>query len=206
MGKKQNMKIATILLALLGMLFMSGCGTGTGRAYVKHQQINNKLLVAVLPFENLSNNPNGGLIVSQFLATELYHRQLFQQMEETELRRLLTQNKVDVDRLSDVTLARKVGLMLGVDAVILGSVAELSYQHGLREEPAVGFNVQLLRIEDGVTLWRGSQSLTGSSWLQRQSLSHLTQKAVIHIVEQVDRWYHATVALSDTSAQVETKQ
>ncbi|MEG3639886.1 hypothetical protein [Magnetococcus sp. PR-3] len=162
---------------------------GTDRSFVKEQELDRQMVVAVLPFENLSNNPNGGLIISQLFATELYHRELFQQMEETELRRLLTQNKVDVDRLSDVSLARKVGLMLGVDAIILGSVSELSYQHGLREEPAVGFNVQLLRVEDGKVLWRGSQSLMGSGWLRRESLIYTAQRAIDNLVGRMDRWY-----------------
>ncbi|ABK45469.1 hypothetical protein Mmc1_2978 [Magnetococcus marinus MC-1] len=179
------------LLLLLGTLLMVGCSMGTDRSFVLKDALPRQMTVAVLPFENLSNNPNGGLIVAQLLSTELYHRQIFQQMEETEMRRLLTQNKVDMDRLSDVSLARKVGLMLGVDAVILGSVSELSYQHGLREEPAVGFNVQLLRVADSKVVWRGSQSLMGSGWLRRESLIYTAQQAASQLVARMDHGYGA---------------
>nr|CRH06950.1 conserved exported protein of unknown function [Candidatus Magnetococcus massalia] len=175
---------------LLAAMFLTGCFAGTGRSMVvPNTEMPNDLKIAVLPFENLSNNPNGGVIVSQLMATELYSRDIFDQMEETEVRRTLTQNKIDVNRLADATLARKVGLILGVDAVLIGSVSELTYQHGLREEPAVGFNVQLLRIKDGKVLWRASRSLMGSGWLRRESLIYTAQQAVVYCVDTLYDWY-----------------
>ncbi|MBF0108367.1 MAG: hypothetical protein HQL76_04240 [Magnetococcales bacterium] len=171
--------------AALAGLVLFGCAMGVNRTYV-HQDLRegDPLIVAVLPFENLSNSPTAGLSVSQLFATELMANQGFCVLEESEMRRQLIGLKVDMDRLADITIARDVGRGLFVDAVLGGSVSEFSYQHGLREEPAVGFNMQLVRIEDGVVLWRASQSLMGSGFLSRESIYYTAQKAVHDTVSQ----------------------
>ncbi|MBF0347347.1 MAG: hypothetical protein HQL81_06740 [Magnetococcales bacterium] len=167
-----------VAVLLVAVLF--GCAMGVNRTFV-HQDLRDEkvpLVVAVLPFENLSNNPTAGLSVSQLFATELMSSSYFCVLEESEMRRQLIGLKVDVDRLADVSIARDVGKGLFVDAVLSGSVSEFSYQHGLREEPAVGFNIQLVRIKDGVVLWRASQSLMGSGFMSRESIIETAQKAV----------------------------
>ena len=167
-----------VLLLLLPAL--AGCvSQGANRNFVHPEMmLGKKRHIAILPFENLSNNPTAGLTISQLLATELFARNLFDIMEESEMRRLLIKNKVDMDRLADVSIARKLARKLGVDAVLTGSISEFSYQHGLREEPAVGFNLRLIRTQDGAVLWRASQSNMGSGFLSRESIITTAQKAV----------------------------
>jgi hypothetical protein len=92
---------------------------------------------------------------------------------------------VDMNRLADVTVARKVAEQLKVDAVLTGSVSEFANQHGLREEPAVGFNVQLIRTHDGAVLWRSSQSVLGAGFFNRDSIIESAQKAVIKTVDSL---------------------
>lgn len=173
------------ILPLWMMAVLSGCtAIGGNRSYV-HQdlQIPSLMTVAVLPFENLSNNPTAGLSVAQLFATELMSSGRFCLLEESDMRRQLAGLKIDVDHLAEGSIARDVGRELLVDAVLTGSVSEFSYQHGLREEPAVGFTMQLVRVGDGVVLWRASQSLMGSGFISRESIFYTAQRAV-----------HATVA------------
>ncbi|MBF0436382.1 MAG: hypothetical protein HQL77_13535 [Magnetococcales bacterium] len=173
------------ILPLWAMAILSGCAAmGVTRSYIHQEmQIPGPMTVAVLPFENLSNNPTAGLSVAQLFATELMTSGRFCLLEESDMRRQLASLKVDVDHLAEGSIARDVGRELLVDAVLTGSVSEFSYQHGLREEPAVGFTMQLLRVGDGVVLWRASQSLMGSGFTSRESIFYTAQQAV-----------HATVA------------
>ncbi|MBF0623406.1 MAG: hypothetical protein HQL82_01220 [Magnetococcales bacterium] len=173
------------MLLILGLLVAAGCSLIGENSNFVHRELSTgfDLHVAVLPFENLSNNPTAGVAVSQLMATELYARKAFRIMEESEMRRRLTMRKVDMDRLADAAVARQVAIQLGVDAVLIGSVSEFAYQHGLREEPAVGVNVQLIRARDGLVMWRASQSLMGSNFWRRQSLIQTTQQAVNRLVD-----------------------
>ncbi|MBF0587768.1 MAG: hypothetical protein HQL53_01425 [Magnetococcales bacterium] len=170
---------AVLFLMIILAVMLSACAGGEGRHFVDKDAIPDpRLKVAVLPFENLTDNPNAGVIVSQLMTAELYTRQVFLQMEESELRRVLAAKKVDMNRLFDSTVARQVGAMLGVDGVIIGSVAEYAYQHGLREEPAVGFSMRMVRVGDGEVIWSASRSDIGSGFLQRDSLVHVAQRSV----------------------------
>ncbi|MBF0155360.1 MAG: hypothetical protein HQL64_16620 [Magnetococcales bacterium] len=141
--------------------------------------------LAVLPFENFSNNPGVGHSVSQLVASELTNRKVFRIQDEGETRRILVESKVDLDRLDDISLARNFAELLGVDAVMLGSVPEFSYQHGLQEKPTVGLDVQLIRARDGLVLWHDSQALTGSGYWQRQSAVYVAEDAVTRLVDNL---------------------
>ncbi|MBF0136250.1 MAG: hypothetical protein H7833_20555 [Magnetococcus sp. DMHC-1] len=173
------------LLLIFGLL--AGC-TFLGRHEVEApveapKEFN--FTVAVLPFENFSNNPGVGHSISELVATELASRKVFRIQNESETRRILVDGKVDMDRLDDISLARNFAELLRVDAVLIGSVPEFSYQHGLQEKPTVGLNVQLIRAHDGLVLWHGSQALMGSGYWQRQSAVYIAQDAVVRLVDSL---------------------
>lgn len=138
--------------------------------------------VAVIPFENLTNHPNAGLIVAQLVSTELYDRGLFQLQEETKTRKLLADLKIDPARLTDVAAAQQAAGLLEVDALIIGSVSEFGYQHGLREEPVVGLNARLVDGVSGKVLWASSHSASGGGYLDRSSLNATAQSVVSAMV------------------------
>lgn len=140
--------------------------------------------VAVLPFENLSSDPNAGTIVAQMTASELYARDLFKLMEETEVRRRAAEARLDIGQLGEATAAGKAAATLGVDAVLFGSVAEYRYQHGLTEEPTVSVTARLVRA-DGTVLWATTRSSIGGGFLQRGSLSETTQAVAAAMVQSL---------------------
>jgi len=138
--------------------------------------------VAVLPFENLTNHPNAGLIAAQLMMTELYDRGLFQVQEETRTRKLLAELKIDPAHLTDIAAAQQAAGLLEVDALVIGSVSEFGYQHGLREEPVVGLNARLVDGKTGAVLWASSHSATGGGYLDRSSLNATAQKVISAMV------------------------
>lgn len=142
--------------------------------------------VAVLPFENLTAHPSAGLICAQLMSTELYQRGLFAQLEETAIRRTLADNRVDISKLSDRTYALEVAQLLDVDAVLIGSVSEYGYQHGLREEPSVGINVRLVGARDGEVLWASSHADVGAGFWRRESVNETAQRLVGLMVDGLE--------------------
>lgn len=138
--------------------------------------------VAVLPFENLTNYPNAGLIASQLMTTELYDRHLFDLQEETRTRKMLAEPKIDPAHLTDVAAAQQAAGLLEVDALLIGSVSEFGYQHGLREEPVVGLNARLVDGKTGKVLWASSHSAAGGGYLDRSSLNATAQSVVSAMV------------------------
>lgn len=120
------------------------------------------MTIAVLPFENLSSHPHAGQIVAQLIATELYNRRVFLQVEESEIRRRLAEKRLDGKELGRDTVAREIAEALAVDAVLVGSVQDFGYRYGLRPDPVVAAAARLV-ARDGAVLWGGSFGEIGAA-------------------------------------------
>jgi len=175
-----------VVMAMALALALSACsiGRGNSRDFVDGGSILPRgASVAVLPFENLTNHQNAGMIASELVSTELYSQGLYRVVEASRVRNQLTAAKVDVEKLTETTYAQDVGRTLGVEAVLVGSVTEYGYQHGLREEPVVGLNARLVRASDGAVLWASSQSQVGRGYFTRDSVNNVAQRVVARMLE-----------------------
>ncbi|WP_448204815.1 hypothetical protein [Azospirillum sp. sgz302134] len=176
------------LLAVAALaVAVSACsiGQGTSRNFPGDQAgvLPSGATVAVLPFENLTTHQNAGMIASELVSTELYRLNRVRVVEASRVRNRLIAAKVDVEKLTESTYAQEVGRTLGVDAVLIGSVTEYGYQHGLREEPVVGINARLVRAADGAVLWASSQSQVGRGYFARDSVNNLAQRVVVRMLD-----------------------
>nr|WP_295826586.1 hypothetical protein [uncultured Azospirillum sp.] len=149
-------------------------------------------IVAVLPFENLTNHPNAGQIAADIVSTELYGVDGLRSMEASRVRSRLSAAKPAADATATDTPAdaapldaQTAGRTLGVDAVLSGSVSEYGYQHGLREEPVVGLNARLVRSSDGAVLWTSSQSEAGRGYFSRDSVNNVAQRVVTRMIDSL---------------------
>ncbi len=149
-----------------------------------------KLEVAVVPLENLTNYPKAGLIAAELVSTELYRRGLFRLTEGTALRQALNALETDVADLAVTYAAAELGRRLEVDAVLVGSVSEYGYQHGLHEEPVVGLNLRLVAAASGDILWAASHSTTGRGYLARDSVNAAAQRLVEEMVATLGSQLH----------------
>lgn len=189
MTTDKRKRVATGLRVLAAMalaLAVSACsiGRGNSRDFVDGGGILPRgATVAVLPFENLTNHQNAGMIASELVSTELYSLGLYRVVEASRVRNQLIAAKVDVEKLAESTYAQDVGRTLGVDAVLVGSVTEYGYQHGLREEPVVGLNARLVRASDGSVLWASSQSQVGRGYFTRDSVNNVAQRVVSRMLD-----------------------
>jgi polysaccharide biosynthesis protein PelC len=180
----KSLMISTLMLTLYG------CGYTHGpiRNYVHVEALQNRSMnIAILPFENFTTHRNAGMIMTQLTATELMNQGLFKIMEDSELRKWLLQKQINPAHLEETTYAQKLGKMLGVEAVLLGSVTEFGYQHGLKEEPTVGVNLRLIHAETGQVLWSASYSEVGHGILAPDSVNGTAQRVLMRVVSNLNQ-------------------
>ncbi|MEP7012410.1 MAG: FlgO family outer membrane protein [Acidobacteriota bacterium] len=100
-----------------------------------------KQRLAIVPLRELSGQPTLlGAYLSEELTTSLVQAGSFQVVERSQLDRILAELKLDRSGLVDAESAKKVGKFLGADAILTGTITELSTY--------VGVNC---RIIDGLT-------------------------------------------------------
>lgn len=148
--------------------------------------------VAVMPFENMTGNPNAGDIVAELAATELYRKGAFTVLEPTRVRNQLAQLDSAKERATDIIYAsaarkvpqdlKKVGQTLGVAGVLVGTVSEFGYQDALREEPVVGLTVRLVRASDGTVVWASSGTSLGNNWFSRRSVNETAEDVLADVL------------------------
>lgn len=120
--------------------------------------------IAVLPFENLSDDPAAGDAMADVVATELLKSGRFQVMDRAEAARILSTRGIYLDATIDAAQARVLGDVLGVQAVMVGSVDEWKYaapaRHDRAARPTIGVTTRLVDVKTGDPLW--GASFTGS--------------------------------------------
>lgn len=174
----------------LSALSLVACSTTRGpiRSYVNTADMPQRTMsIAVMPLENYTTYKNAGMIMTHLLSTELMKQNLFRIMEDTELRKWLTQKEINPSHLEETTYARQVAQKLNVEAVLVGSVTEYGYQHGLKEEPTVGVNVKLVKASDGSVIWSSSHSEVGHGIFFPDSLNATAQRVLMRIIGALNR-------------------
>jgi len=184
------MKTKLIIYAAL-MFMISGCGHALQRNYLKSpSDIHSIKSVAVLPFENLTKFPDAGQIVATLFTTELYQSTDLKIIDRNQARRIMRENKIGAPKVIDRRLAQKIGKLLEVDGVFVGSVSEYWYRLDRRnyrdqgDEPAVGINARLVDVASGEVIWASSHSRSSQDILRedRDHINRVAQMAVAAMV------------------------
>jgi len=86
-----------------------------------------KTTIAVVEFADLEGRvSNFGRFVAEELITRLYETNKFKVIERQLLNKIITEQKLTLTGIVDPASAKKLGRLLGVDAIISGSVSDLS--------------------------------------------------------------------------------
>ena len=183
-----------LIICLTLLLFGSGCGHALQRDYLKSSDnIDSIKSVAVLPFENLTKFPDAGQIVATLFTTELYQSTDFKIVDRNQVKRIMREKKIGSPKVIDRRLARKIGKILGVDGVFVGSVSEYWYRLDRRnyrnqgDEPAVGINARLVEVASGEVIWASSHSRSSQDVLRedRDHINRVAQLAVAAMVKSL---------------------
>lgn len=183
-------------IVLAATVLLPACGNRFMREWVRSPAALEPVqCVAVFPLDNLTTYPNAGLVVADFIATDLYSTGLFRVMERTEVIRQANAVNLPLPSRMNAEFARMLGERLNVDGVIYGSVSEYWYPnttgtdfsgHLLQgDEPTVGLNVRMLDVTSGEIVWSNSMSRTSFAIFtsQRDPLSRVAQLAVREMIE-----------------------
>ncbi|OGH56897.1 MAG: hypothetical protein A3G34_06985 [Candidatus Lindowbacteria bacterium RIFCSPLOWO2_12_FULL_62_27] len=147
------MKLIAILAA--GLLMQVGCVSN--REAVREAPAPAGLgTLALVEFENLTDQPNASQAVMGILRVELESRGI---------------------PLIPETAAGAAAATAGADHLIMGRITEYHYRHGLTEQSVVGFTIRAVSAKTGKTVWsatcadRGAASFTGG-----ESLTEVTRR------------------------------
>ena len=159
------MKINKALIFLFSFLalLLSACSSSTivmkpGYDFSKIKR------VAVLEFRNSAYYPNSGAMVSQMFAKYML-KAGYNIIERDELDALLRERNLSMSNLLDSDTTKNYGKLLGIDAIITGSipmvVAEQNYYEAGNPRfiaAQVGVTARMISIETGEVLWVGSDT------------------------------------------------
>ena len=130
-----------------------------------------KMLVAVLPFQGVSESPGSGLIVADVMANELYALGGY----------TLITPEIMASRMApregETLSPEESGRLVGAPLILTGRVTEYTYKSGVGEQPAVAVTARLIECQTGRVVWSATRARTGSAaWFQEDSLGLLTSR------------------------------
>jgi len=123
--------------------------------------------VAVIPFENLSDDQGAAMRVTRIFVAELLSKRAFDVIEPGEVSKAL--EKYSVVRTADLQKGQiqEIAKTLGVQALFLGSVNEsTSGRNGSPSSSEVTLGARLVEIDKGATIWSATYTEGGRSFFQ----------------------------------------
>ena len=185
--------VRATVLALLGIASL-GCASSAAPRFYVNPQADMALYqkVAVLPFHSLSTQPMAGERVTRVFVTELIIADRYRIVEPAEFRAVLRDMDVQPtpDGAWDPEKLKAAAARMGATGIVRGVVTEYQVQRSGQDEFAVlSFDAELIDVETGNVVWRGSITRRGSSRLpifggsSNRTLGSLTQEACVELVD-----------------------
>jgi TolB-like protein len=153
------------LSALLLLLLLAGCrSTATTRYVHPNADLGAIQKVAVLPFENLTQEHSAADKVEKIFLTEILALGVFEVVEPGQVAKLLRAERIDsVEALGPADLKR-IGEALKAQGLFLGSVVDFAdTRTGTTPSPEVTIQLRLVETESGVTVWTVSRTQSGAT-------------------------------------------
>ena len=168
------------------MLLAAGCASTRPIAFL-HPEFDFSGIerIAVIPFENLSNDQGMGKYTTRVFITELLSMEVFDIVESGDVSSfLLSKGQVRVSELS-YELIQELGKTLNVQGVILGTVGESTqFRSGNLTSHVISLDVRMVSVETGDTIWAATVNTSGPGFFSRlfgfgeQTRGNATRKAV----------------------------
>ncbi len=160
-------KIQFLLLVLFLSIFMKYCATG--EEYLKPgADFSRYSRLAVLPLTDYFNSPGSGQQVADIISFELLKRG-FSVIDRANTQKILSEQKLSLSGVLDETSILAVGRILGVQALLTGSINEYSTTYSyisFAKDPtympisATGLTLKLIDTETGEIVWASTGRAT----------------------------------------------
>ena len=156
-----------LTLGYLSLLLLS-CAGSQGSLFLNTEfKFNSIETVAVIPFENLSDDQGAAMRITRVFVAELLARKAFDIVEPGEVSRVL--EKLSLVRTADLQKdqVKDIAKALGVQAIFLGSVTEsTSGRNGGSSANEVTLSARLIETEKATTIWSATHTEGGRSFFQ----------------------------------------
>ncbi len=156
--------------------------------------------IAILPLENLSGTPMAPNIVRDYLKKELKGKGWVLITRDEAVEEYLASKRIRYTGAITRLAVREMGKLLGVDAVMVGSV---NYYTGDGARVVVGLSCRLISTRDGSIIWANNMTYTGRDFEgflgmgAVKSLDILASMVVKDLVTSIaDRFFIRETALS----------
>ncbi len=171
----------------LGLVLTFGCSHGYERSHTTSNFQRPTRTVAVLPFQNLAGYPKAGDIVTELMITELGSVDYIKVFSPARVEQTIKKMDLNRQQLNDIEHLQALGAELNKKYLIVGSVSEYRYKKGLAEEPVVGINARLVKVNTGEILWSASHSDMGAHfWFSHDSLNRVAQEMLEKMVDSLE--------------------
>lgn len=171
-----------------------GCASAAAPRFYVNPQADMTLYqkVAVLPFHNLSQQPLAGDRVTRVFVTELIITDRYRIVEAAEFRAVLRDLDMQptADGAYDPGKLKTAAAKVGATGIVRGVVTEYQVMRSGQDEFAVlSFDAELVDVETGNVVWRGSITRRGSprfpvfGGASSRTLGTLTQEACVELVD-----------------------
>lgn len=162
-----------------------GCHATTTKYIHPNMDLAALKTVAVLPFENLTQERTSGDKVQKVFLTELLSLEIFEVVEPGAVTKVLRAERAEaVETLGPADLKR-IGEALKADALFMGSVVDFADNRmGSTPAPEVTIQLRLVETQSGVTVWSASRTRSGASASARlfgvggESLTRAAQEVI----------------------------
>jgi hypothetical protein len=203
------------LVALICLLILYSCGSqlpfvkDDNDASPKIKLKNPPKSIAILPFGNQTDEAD----LEKFVRTTVYSHLTPHPYKDMELhevdKRLRRYNLMNYDKLSKVS-AKKLGRILGCDAVVLGEVTEFQRLYaGVYSQLAVGATISIWDTRSGKKLWSDEHvtrhheggiplAITDLAFISFRSGLNLAESEKVKTVDELSRHLISRVPLPDT--------
>ncbi len=151
-------------LALAVSLLCAGCASSTTKYLHPNVDLGSIRRVAVLPFENLTQERTAGEKVQKLFLTELLASEAFEVVEPGQVTQSLRASRIEqVEALGPADL-KKLGETLKAQGIFIGAVVDYAEaRSGSTPTPEVTIQLRLVESQTGVTVWSASRTKSGAS-------------------------------------------
>ncbi len=190
-------KYRGLFILLLMMVLVISCVRGGVRHYL-NPSANFQYIkrIAILPFNNLTDEKFAGERVRSLVIIELLSRGTFDIVEigevATTMRGVYEESGYREGELVPINknIAKKLGERLDVQALILGSVEEYGVSRsGTSSTPIISLSLRMVDTNSGEILWQASCNKRGGNYIGRifgvneKTMSGLTMEVAKKIID-----------------------
>lgn len=179
------------------ILLVSGCG-GPAQFMEPDADMGYYEVVAIAPFENLTEDATAGVAVARVFRTELWKKGYWQVVSEGEWEKAERNVRQTLQLGADQALSneaiRQIGEAVGAQGVFFGSVREYSMTRvGQDDFPLVALTFELVDAPSGRVIWDISMSERGGpkfpffGFGETHTLADLTSKMIHKAVGAIAR-------------------